>query len=375
MALVHIILTDDWELWGDGSGNMQRLQFDHMEKLINIYEDYGLQGSFNVEVMQQLYHLKLGRRHTHLAALARIWEDRVKRVYAKGHDIQLHLHPQWLGAVYENGRWRLKGSESILDYPPEDMFRMLSECKEYLEGLLQPLDHSYRCVSFRSGAWHIAPNNHILSQLAQLGFVCDTSVINGVGNSSRNRSVIDHFLPYYPNMKDARLISASPQPIVCVPTYAYKHNLATLLLREVARILNRWSGFKIGVFAAPNDFCSDQDYYKKKPVPAKRQFTNTKTFNKRLLRILKSTHYLKSDLSTSSFTDMWLMMRDILKQAKASGWPLVPVILANHTKDIGKFEPIERFCSFLQSLPDIEVITSHHLACNLQDGKYPVLTQ
>lgn len=52
MARVQLVLTDDWELRGNGSGNMRRIQFDSMRALLDIYERHGLKASFNAEVMQ-----------------------------------------------------------------------------------------------------------------------------------------------------------------------------------------------------------------------------------------------------------------------------------------------------------------------------------
>ena len=58
---IQLVLTDDWELRGDGSGDMHAIQFDTIRRLTGIYEQFGLKGSFYVETMQQLCHLRLGR--------------------------------------------------------------------------------------------------------------------------------------------------------------------------------------------------------------------------------------------------------------------------------------------------------------------------
>lgn len=50
--MVHLVLTDDWELRGDGSGDIELMQFDSLSKLTGIYNQYGTKSSFNAEVMQ-----------------------------------------------------------------------------------------------------------------------------------------------------------------------------------------------------------------------------------------------------------------------------------------------------------------------------------
>src|ERR1043165_7077954 len=100
--LIHLVLTDDWELRGDGSGEMRRMQFSTIRELTSIYNEFGLKGTFMVETMQQLYHRRLGPQHPELAALAEEWDAIVRSVYLQGHDIQLHVHPQWQGATFRN---------------------------------------------------------------------------------------------------------------------------------------------------------------------------------------------------------------------------------------------------------------------------------
>jgi hypothetical protein len=95
---LSLVLLDDWELRGDGSGDMRRIQFGTMRELNRIYEDHGLRGSYNAEIMQQLHHLRFGERHPELMKLAHEWEEVVLDTYKRGHDIQLHVHPQWNGA-------------------------------------------------------------------------------------------------------------------------------------------------------------------------------------------------------------------------------------------------------------------------------------
>ncbi|MFN8374588.1 MAG: hypothetical protein U0694_17130 [Anaerolineae bacterium] len=89
---IHLVLSDDWELRGDGSGNMRALQFNTMRQLCQIYEDHGLRGSFNAEVMQQLHHLRWGTPVPTLQELNQKMKPRSRETYARGHDVRcIHL--------------------------------------------------------------------------------------------------------------------------------------------------------------------------------------------------------------------------------------------------------------------------------------------
>jgi hypothetical protein len=364
---IQLVLADDWELRGDGSGDMRVIQFATIRRLCEVYEACGLRASFNVEVLQQLVHRRLGDENRELGRLAAEWEEVVRDVYQRGHDVQLHLHPQWTNARYEGGKWSLSGSWSILDYEPDRVEEMILEGMEYLEELLRPLDPSYRCVSFRSGSWCIAPGDHVLNALAKAGIVFDMSIAEGLhydtGHIQLDYRMIDEpFRPYYPRMNDARRVADEPQSIVCVPTHTF--SAGKPLVRGVARALRKRTplGSRMDRFVAPNDVL----------IPNRGYGTDYSRRNWDNRRGTASSKRRVSDLSALSFGQMRQMLADIRRRARATGWALVPVVLENHTKDIGNFVPFERLAAHISSAPDLEVLTLTELARNIEGGVYPI---
>src|SRR5262245_48532818 len=97
---IYLAFVDDWELSGDGSGDPRALQFAPMRELVDIYNAHGIRGSFNAEVMQQLAFRNLQREHPDLKTLADEWDAAVQDTFRQGHDVQLHVHPQWSDAEY-----------------------------------------------------------------------------------------------------------------------------------------------------------------------------------------------------------------------------------------------------------------------------------
>ncbi len=392
MTKIHLVLSDDWELRGDGSGNVRALQFKTMRQLRQIYEDHGLRGSFNAEVMQQLNHLKWGEQNLELKALAQEWEQIVRETYSRGHDVQLHVHPQWSKSVYEDGRWNLEGDWSILRYSGSEIRAILKECKGYLENLLCPLNPEYQCLTFRSGSWCIAPHDELLSILAELGIVFDMSICEGLYYTKPvqidYREIEEGHLPYYPNMRDARRVANVTQPLVEVPTHSFTsttyYNLLTigyLLLNRVAALRylvgQGYAEISDNFMRTPDDTRiidgGTADGYSKEVWASDRP----KTFLNRLpvVRVLIARQRFTSDISMLTFAQMEEMFRDIRRRAKRSDSEIVPVMLENHTKDIGNFKPIERFAAYVAKAPDIEVITSTELANNLRAGLYKVKTR
>ena len=52
--MIYIALVDDWEIRGNGLGDVKTLQYDPAISLMNLYDDYGIKNTFNVETMQGL---------------------------------------------------------------------------------------------------------------------------------------------------------------------------------------------------------------------------------------------------------------------------------------------------------------------------------
>lgn len=372
MTKIQLVLVDDWELRGDGSGDMRRLQFDTVRKLFEIYERHGLRGSINAEVMQQIHHLSYGRTYPALRALAEEWEATVQWAYSRGHDVQLHLHSQWKDATYDGHRWTLPGAWSILQHAKSDVRRMVREGKQYLESVIRTIDPAYRCVSFRSGAWCIAPSDFMLDVLADEGLTFDMSIVDGL-TYDNEKVQLDYsncdetFLPYYPVMTDARRMSSVPTRIVSVPTFSFK-------LSRSARLLNM-----AGV--AANSVCRRAGLATVWPttpnaVPVAGGSSGTpytvwrRSWTDRVAAFLEAPPTVIADLSALNIRLMKTMIDRIRDRAEASGWEKVPVVLENHTKDVGDFGPFEQFAAYVASQPDLEVVTLREVHDNLAAGVY-----
>lgn len=382
MAKIQFVLSDDWGLRSDGSGDMRAIQFDTLAKLFAIYERHGLRGSINAEVMQQLSHRELGGRHPELKALADEWERVVCAALSRGHDVQLHLHSQWIGASYADGRWTLPGSWSILSYPAEQARQLLRRGKQYLERLLRPVKPDYACISFRSGSWCIAPSAHMLGLLVELGIAFDMSIVKGLTCNNDMihldyRECDEDFLPYYPELRDARRLADQPTPIVCLPTLSFAEPFGYRMRCDGLRLVNKVLA-RLGLAPRPTHKAANETPIgqgsNRSGKPYRVWIDRRGVLRKLMNRFTPPT--LMADLSALSFPEMKHMIDVVRARAARTDWPLVPVILTNHTKDIGDFGPLEQFAEYVSSQNDLEVITLTEVARNLKAGIYhPVLKQ
>jgi hypothetical protein len=378
--MIHLAFVDDWEVRGNGTGDPRVLQFEPMRKLVKIFNEHGIRGSFNAEVMQQLTYRSQQERFPELKSIADEWEEVVTESFRQGHDIQLHLHPQWLGASYEGrGNWKLGGDWSILNYPPQQMRAMLVVGKHYLEGLLRGIDAEYACVSFRAGSWCAAPSDSLMPILSELGFVFDMSIVAGIRNETPQVKLDytqceEPFVPYYPDMRDARRVSRSVEPIVCIPTNSFSGARFALLRRDFGKahsaLQRKVRSLRNGNGAAPS-------------APSRGhsggEWTNKGESGpigllKRMVKryVLGQIHI--ADVSRLSYAMMRQMMKHIRRQAARSGLPDVPVILENHTKDVHDFTDVQRFVADVAVSPDVRTVTLTEIAHGLRNGTFKART-
>jgi hypothetical protein len=363
---IHLALTHDWELRGDGSGDIEQIQFAPVRKFLEIYAKFGARTTILPDVMQQMAFRRCENTHPNLKPLADSWDEHARAAFLQGHDVQLHLHPQWLNAQYENGRWHLNGDWSILNYDRDAAYAMLAEGKEYLENLLQPLDSSYRCLAFRAGALAAAPSAHLFKALANLGIRIDVSIAGGLFVSNHNlqldyRNCEETFLPFYPMMEDARRVSRQREQVVCVPLNHFYGSRRTVTRQNVSLA---WREARRQRFAAPS---VNDSPVKKQPTPSRFALA----YEKLILPLVKRKHFV-SDTGRLNYPLMCEMLASIRHRAKASGLARVPVVLTNHPKDIRDLAGIERFVEEASQAEDIRFITLSEMAGKLRSGEFEI---
>ncbi len=359
---IYLALTHDWELRGDGSGDIEEIQFAPMRRLLAIYEKAGARTTILPDVMQQIRFRSLQDEHAELKRDADLWDEHAKEAMRQGHDIQLHLHSQWSNARYENGRWQLRGDWSLLNYDCDSATKMISDCKSYLENVLRSVDSQYRCVAFRASALALAPSAYLLPSLASLGIEIDVSMAGGVYLNNETlrldyRTCEETFLPYYPRMDDARYVSSKPEPIACVPLNHFygsrrlvtKQNLAL----AKARFSRREQG-RAGLARLDSQSTGLARVYEKLIAPA-----------------IRRKHFV-SDTGRLNYPLMREMVASIRKRARESGLSKVPVVLTNHPKDIRDWVGLERFVGDVADAGDLEFITLSELAEKLRSGEFAV---
>jgi len=369
---IYLAFTDDWELRGDGSGDIHMLQIEPMRRLLEIYEKHNIHGTFMAEVMQQLTFRKMQDKHPELHKSADSWDEALREAFRRGHDVQLHIHPQWSSAEYVDGAWRLKGDWSLPNYEPAAARSMIAAGKQYLEQLLKPIDPNYTCVAFRSGSSVIAPSDFMLDLLSEFGIAFDISIVGGLRVNTRNLSFDytdceEDLTPFYPDMQDARRVSNKVEPIVCVPIFHFFAS-RTGVIRQLAKRTSK--RFRIKDLKTPG-MPTTADYSMQQWTEVGRSSLPARVWDKAVKPVLSGKD-MTADIGRLDYSLMKEMIASVRKRAADRGVEKIPVVLTNHSKDMTDFKGFDRFLSEISGSDDIEFITLAGLAERLRAGEFEI---
>ncbi|HEV8306846.1 MAG TPA: hypothetical protein VGW35_04205 [Methylomirabilota bacterium] len=240
-----LILSNDWELYGDGSGDFFEVQHGPMAALMETCERHGAKLTLMAEVGQQWAHQRIGDRHPWAREVAEAWEKQAQEAVHRGHDVQLHLHPQWTEARYEAG-WHVDYSRYALGgLPPAEQAALLERGRRYLEELLQDIRPAYRCLAFRAGGFLMEPSTAVIRSLIRAGIECDTSVCKGRHyrgslGSYDFRAAPSHYEPWFVSGSDLTRPAPPGPGLLEIPIYSEPFTESPVLRKVRARLGLGW---------------------------------------------------------------------------------------------------------------------------------------
>jgi hypothetical protein len=336
---ILFVLEDDWEVRGNGLGSVAHLQHVPAVFLMDVARSLGIRVNFMVEVLQQLAYERSAEGSRRLRAEASLWRETVAQMVEGGHDVQLHLHPQWHRAIASDGFFRHQGSWNIADHPDADIDAMVAEAASYLRELVAPMRSSHRLVAFKAGAWALQPAAKVLAALAREGI----RIVMGPGLSIRYRvpgfvadygAIEEAVLPYCPDPERIERVAATPNEMVVLPMPYYQRQPLALLERALA---------PRGGSRLPDSVAPAPGWVSAAAPPI------LGATRRSLVGRLRGASALSTfDIAGSSFAEMRRAVDQIVARALAAGHPTVPVVLQSHTKGYeGNWTNVRRFLGYL----------------------------
>ena len=180
MTTSHLIFSVDYELFGNGSGCIEHCVLNPAEVMMRVAEKYHLPVTFFVEALEFMsVEQHLGDYRV---------AGQMKKALERGHDVQLHLHPQWDNAQLDSMRqsWNLNMDNwRIGDLAPDRISRLLGDGKQWIESVAGSNKPGFKVNTFRAGGWCIQPSSAVIQALGDLDFDIDSTVAPGQWRSGK----------------------------------------------------------------------------------------------------------------------------------------------------------------------------------------------
>jgi len=189
--MIDIIITTDYEIFGSGTGDVRNCLINPTEELLSICEEHGAKLTLFFEIAECWAFEQAEPRGLEQVlgySPSKLMREQAIEAVHRGHDVQLHVHPQWVGAEYRSHGWNLNMNYWRLpEMPhglgdPEDLLSIrgvLSQGKLDFEAMLQPYVPDYECIVLRAGGSCIQPSGNVVQAMMDVGLMADSSVYKG----------------------------------------------------------------------------------------------------------------------------------------------------------------------------------------------------
>jgi len=321
--MLDCVFTIDYEIYGDGSGDLHDLVYGPTERLRALFRHLNAPFVVFVEVAE-LERIEACKTDRSIDLVRR----QVRTLYDDGVELALHLHPQWCNATYEAGRWRLCDEEyNLCVLPRPRIAELIDRALDYLRYLVG--DARFTPLAFRAGNWLFQPTSAAASVLAERGITIDSSVFKGGWQHEHDldyRAAPPHAF-WWRFSSDVNEPDASAS-LVELPVYTEMVPFWRMLTRK-----------RVGLQARGPS----------RPQSLWRTARRMRDF----LRL----HYpLKLDFCRMTLAELTSMLSSLIDADHRQPEVYRPVVAIGHTKDLVDVQTVSSFISFLRA-QDVRIST------------------
>ena len=342
---MDLALTLDYELFGEGTGDVLRDVIQPTARLLRICGSHGVRITIFFEVVEY-WKLKEAFKNGICGGGSDDPTELMKRqlaeAYEHGHDIQLHIHPQWLRAEHSDDGWQVDRSlwrlssigSSSNSMSAIDLRDLLARGKKTLEGIIHRINPEYRCEIFRSGGLNIQPSYHIVKAMRSTGLKADSSVFPGGFADSDyacyDYRMVNNYIPWWVT-KGNDLLEMSVNEPPGENQSIYELPIFSLPMRRVWKYDLHRLKVKLG---------------NRHAIRTTRTQFHSKTRKKSKLKFLLESESLMWDFCLLSESKMKWFFRKATEIYERSEYPYHPFVLIGHSKEFIRPEAFERFLSY-----------------------------
>jgi len=343
--LIDLILSLDYEIFGNGAGDVMRDIIEPTNRLLDIFDSHGAKLTIMFEAAEYWAFKQMEDKLDLGYSPAKAMEEQAQDVMRRGHDVQLHLHPQWIGAELENCLWRVRMNQwCIADLPHglgdhEDEYSImgaLSKGKRTLESMLCPVQPTYECIAFRAGGFHIQPSSRVIPAMKAVGLLIDSSVVQGLYVQSPRwrcdfRTAVSNYGYWWTTADDVCRSGPEREQILELPVYSrmqpYITNFRWSQFRKVLKCQKLESRYPGAIY---------QSTKKLTEVLSKLASMQPVTVDFCVLSARSMVRAVDEIMATNGYSD------DETERT-------VPVVLIGHSKDFWNDEHLDSFLSTMRS--------------------------
>lgn len=169
-----ILLTFDYELFmGDMSGTPQKCLIEPTGHILQCLGKYNCKATFFIDA---LYLWKLNKEGPQ--ADFQLVSKQIIELISKGHRVELHMHPQWSQALYDNGHWKIPAHAPVAyaQMPKDQINMQFKHAMECLPAIAKQAEPSYKPIAYRAGGLFYHNFEKIREQLILHGLSVDSSI-------------------------------------------------------------------------------------------------------------------------------------------------------------------------------------------------------
>lgn len=355
---VYILLEDDTEIFGNGTGHVMYRMYLPVVRYVALLKTYNAKSTFYIDMAHWLFL----REHSDFQDFheqAELIEKTILHLLKNQMEVQLHLHSQWANAKILNDIVHVTEKWNIGQLAPQDQKRLFLEGSKRLREIIASSEKQNNFNSFKAGSWGLQPFEALYDDFKDMGVKIVLGPTKGLKLAALDldySAMESEITPYYCLKEDINRIGNMEELVVIpmTPTYLNWIDLIRYILHVKFTSFIEKKDKDLDIYGIPDTILqmnpvANRDSIHSLRMPYK---TNLK-MNKQPFWYLRKTFKRAYDLVLKNNFDYKL------------------IVLETHTKDFKNvFGDIDKFLSFItKNYKNIEFITTTDLVSHIKEGK------
>ena len=354
---IKILLEDDNEIKGNGSGHPLYRQYLPTKRYLEILKKHEIKSTFYVDMAHYLFLMNNKSIKDFKFQLKTI-EETIKMLVDNDMDVQIHLHSQWVGAKIKNNEIYVTDKWNIGQLNHLEQKKLFENAYDALTKILSYKPEKHILNSYKAGSWGLQPFETLYDVFIKYGVKL---VMGPIQNLKISNLSVDYtglhsdYFPYYASKEDIRKIDDNKNIVVLPMTPTYLNWLDFLRYIFEIKFLNKLKKtINLDIFNLPKEIKM------LRPLDGKDRLNfGLKPFKTHLKINAQRFWYLKNTFKRS------------YKFIKESNSDYKLMVIETHTKDfLYNINDIDKFFEYLKKeYDDIEFITSTDLVLDIELNK------